>query len=207
MTLLDIFGYIGSVLVAISLMMSNIKRLRWINLVGAAIFSIYGLLIGAIPVFILNGWIVLVDIYYLIRIYQFRDDFDMVQLTSVHTPLFRMLMRRYGEDLQIYFPKATLEAMEASTPMLIFRNMKPVGLFVYRMLEDEPGSIEVLVDYVIPQERDFKTARFLFSRHASELRKQNINKVISKSERPQHIDYLKKVGFVPQGERMVLTLE
>lgn len=206
MNVLEFVGYIGSVLVAISLMMSNIKRLRWINLVGAFIFSTYGFLIGAIPVFLLNGWIVLVDIYYLVRMYQFKDDFDMVKLSSVNTPLFELLMKRYGDDVRIFFPDATLETMGAATCNLIFRNMKPVGLFVYRNVDGEEGTIEVLVDYVIPESRDFKTAQFLFNRHASELRNLNVTRVISKSKRPGHIDYLKKIGFTQEGDTCYLNL-
>ena len=36
----EIIGYIASVLVAISLMMSSILRLRIINLVGASVFAL-----------------------------------------------------------------------------------------------------------------------------------------------------------------------
>ena len=48
--LLEGFGYLASVLVVISLMMRSIVRLRWINLVGAACFTAYGILISAYPV-------------------------------------------------------------------------------------------------------------------------------------------------------------
>jgi hypothetical protein len=206
MTFLDFFGYIGSVLVAISLMMSNIKRLRWINLVGAAVFSTYGFLIGAIPVFALNGWIVLVDIYYLIRMYRFQDDFDMVKLSSVRTPLFELLLERYGDDIRKFFPDASLEQLDNAVAMLIFRNMKPVGLFAYRRVENEPASIEVLIDYVIPDSRDFKTAQFLFNRHSTQLRKEDINTVISHSKRPGHIEYLLKMGFERKDDACILDL-
>lgn len=64
---IEVVGHVGSVLVAVSLMMSNIKLLRWINLVGAATFSFYGYMIGASPVFLLNGFIAFVDIYYIIK--------------------------------------------------------------------------------------------------------------------------------------------
>ncbi|MDX1341443.1 MAG: hypothetical protein R3309_07490 [Reinekea sp.] len=70
MPLVEIYGYAGSVLIALSLMMSNIIPLRWINLVGAAIFSTYGLVIHAWPVAVLNGFIVLIDIYHLWHIYR-----------------------------------------------------------------------------------------------------------------------------------------
>jgi hypothetical protein len=46
-------------------MMSDIRKLRWINLVGAGSFASYGLLINAWPVVILNGFIVLIDIVHL----------------------------------------------------------------------------------------------------------------------------------------------
>jgi hypothetical protein len=61
----EITGYIASVLVAISLMMSSIIKLRVINLFGAALFTLYGLLIGAYPVAVMNLFIVLIDLYYL----------------------------------------------------------------------------------------------------------------------------------------------
>lgn len=63
-------GYLASVVVAISLMMSNIKKLRWWNLVGAALFVAYGLAIGALPVALVNFFIVLIDLYYLIKLYR-----------------------------------------------------------------------------------------------------------------------------------------
>jgi hypothetical protein len=61
----EIIGYTASALVAISLMMSSIFKLRVINLIGAALFTLYGLLIGAYPVAVLNFTIVLIDLYYL----------------------------------------------------------------------------------------------------------------------------------------------
>ena len=51
------------VLVAISLMMSCILKLRLINLLGAILFTLYKRLIGAIPVAIMNLFIVLIDLY------------------------------------------------------------------------------------------------------------------------------------------------
>ncbi|ACK47877.1 YgjV family protein [Shewanella baltica] len=66
-------GYLASVVVAISLMMSNIKKLRWWNLIGAALFVAYGVAIGAYPVALVNFFIVLIDIYYLVKLYREAD--------------------------------------------------------------------------------------------------------------------------------------
>lgn len=70
MPLIELYGYLGSALIAVSLMMSNIYRLRWINMVGAGMFASYGLIIQAWPVFVLNGFIVLINIYHLSRLYR-----------------------------------------------------------------------------------------------------------------------------------------
>lgn len=61
-------GYLASALVAISLLMSSIKKLRWINMAGAIVFTIYGLLIKSWPVFSMNLFLVLVNIWYLVKL-------------------------------------------------------------------------------------------------------------------------------------------
>lgn len=61
----ELLGYSASVLVAVSLTMRSLTRLRVINMVGSLLFTIYGFIIGAYPVAVLNAFIVLVNIYYL----------------------------------------------------------------------------------------------------------------------------------------------
>jgi EamA domain-containing membrane protein RarD len=57
MAWVDIIGYAGSVLIAVSITMNNIWKLRWINLFGAGTFAVYGLIVKAYPVFVLNSFI------------------------------------------------------------------------------------------------------------------------------------------------------
>ena len=61
----ELLGYMASVFVAVSLMMRSLVKLRVINLVGAVLFTVSGLIIAAYPVAVVNGFIVLVNIYYL----------------------------------------------------------------------------------------------------------------------------------------------
>lgn len=69
-TIWEWVGYLASVVVAISLMMANIKKLRWWNLIGAALFVAYGVAIEAYPVALVNFFIVLIDAYYLVKLYR-----------------------------------------------------------------------------------------------------------------------------------------
>ncbi len=69
-TIWEWVGYLASVVVAISLMMSNLKKLRWWNLIGAGLFVAYGLAIDSVPVALVNLFIVLIDAYYIVKIYK-----------------------------------------------------------------------------------------------------------------------------------------
>lgn len=61
----EILGVIASLLVLISFSMRKAKDIRMINILGAIIFVIYGLLINAFSVWFLNGILVFIHIYYL----------------------------------------------------------------------------------------------------------------------------------------------
>ena len=58
-------GYLGSILVAWSITLQNLKRLRQVNFLGATVFTVYGVLVEAWPVALVNGFIALVNIWHL----------------------------------------------------------------------------------------------------------------------------------------------
>jgi|TARA_R110000737_G_scaffold17130_1_gene34567 hypothetical protein len=61
----DIIGYAGSALLLISMMMRDMRTLRWINVLGCGTFIVYGCLLGAVPIIITNTAILLVNLFYL----------------------------------------------------------------------------------------------------------------------------------------------
>ena len=60
---LELIGTTASVLVLISFLMKGEKRIRIINIIGALIFVIYGILIGSFSVSFLNGVLILIHLY------------------------------------------------------------------------------------------------------------------------------------------------
>jgi hypothetical protein len=64
----EILGYTGSVLIAVSLMMKDVVRLRYYNMAGAAAFALYGLLISAWPVFLLNAFNAAINLYHVVAL-------------------------------------------------------------------------------------------------------------------------------------------
>ena len=72
------FGYASSSVVAVSLLMRSLIKLRWINLAGALMFTTYGLLIRAYPVALLNFAIAGITVCCLAKIYRQKDQLKLV---------------------------------------------------------------------------------------------------------------------------------
>ncbi|WP_299492026.1 YgjV family protein [uncultured Shewanella sp.] len=66
---IEMLGYLASIIIVISFMMKDIIKLRCLNGTGCLLFSLYGVLIGAWPVAAMNGFIAIVNIYHLFKIY------------------------------------------------------------------------------------------------------------------------------------------
>ena len=66
----EYLGYLASVFLVLSLMMTNVTNLRWLNLTGCICFTIYGVMIQAWPVAFTNALLALVNTYHLIKLFK-----------------------------------------------------------------------------------------------------------------------------------------
>jgi hypothetical protein len=101
--LYELIGYLASILVAVSLTMRSILRLRLINLLGSAFFTVYGLLITAYPVAVLNGLIVGINLYYLYVMKRAKNYFTILE-THHDAAYLRMFLRYLRGRHQTLFP-------------------------------------------------------------------------------------------------------
>ena len=60
---IEYVGYAASLMIAISLMMKDIVKLRVLNSIGCLFFVIYGITVGAYPVAIANIAIIVINFY------------------------------------------------------------------------------------------------------------------------------------------------
>ncbi len=70
---LEIFGYIGTALVIISMMMKSINKLRIFNISGAVISMIYSALVSAWPIVVMNACLIAINSYQLFKAYTKKD--------------------------------------------------------------------------------------------------------------------------------------
>src|SRR5215203_3722427 len=99
----ELIGYVGSLLVATSLMMKSLVRLRVINLAGTLIFVIFGFLIGAEPIILLNVLILGVNIYHLVQMWQQKHYFNLLEVSHDSTYL-QSFLEFYHDEIISFFP-------------------------------------------------------------------------------------------------------
>lgn len=190
MTFLEIFGYAASVVVAISLMMSSIVKLRIINLIGAACFSTYGLLIGAMPVFLLNGFIALIDIYYLIQIFGAKEYFRILEVKT-SSEYLEYFLKFHEQEINKFIPTFKFEPNDNYHVMFVLRDTIPAGVVISEYLEDD--LVYMKLDFAIPGYRDFKMGKYVF---AEIFKQKKVKKIFSDPGNEKHESYLMKMGFV-----------
>jgi len=195
----ELIGYAGSVLVAVSLMMKNIYYLRRINLIGASAFAVYGLLVGAIPVFVLNSFISLVDIYYIWDAKRKKEYFTLLPIEQNNGPLLKKFLNFYQADIKKFFPDFNKQKIEEDNSFFILRNFIPVGLFVYKELSKEEILIEL--DYATPDYRDLKNARFIYFAQSNHFSKKGYKTLKAVTSINVHQKYLMKIGFVESADK------
>lgn len=204
----EIIGYIASLLIAISLMMRSILKLRVINLIGAVFFTAYGLVIHSYPVAAVNGFIVIIDLYYLAQMLTAREFFRLmdVQPDSEYLMFF---LKFYAADIQRFQPGFSYTPQPGQLIFFVLRDTVPAGLIVGETLE--PGTLTIRLDYAIPGYRDLKIGQFIYRQRAADLRDRGIRKIYAEPGAPAHARYLQRMGFMPQTDpsgrtRYCLTL-
>lgn len=64
---LEIFGYVGTVLVVISMLMTDINKLRIINISGGLVSLVYTLLRNTMPMAVMNFILITINIVQLVK--------------------------------------------------------------------------------------------------------------------------------------------
>lgn len=185
-------GYAASVLVAISLLMSSIVKLRWYNLVGSGLFAVYGYFIGAFPITTINAFIFCINIYYLIKIYTTKEYFEVVEIGKDDMYL-KHFINYFYTDIRTIFPMFNGDIEKTDTGFYVLRNLIPAGIFITSKHDDETLIIDV--DYAKPEYQDLKTSKYIFETQRDLFLARGYKRFVAHASNKRHISYLKKMGF------------
>jgi hypothetical protein len=195
--LLEWIGYIASVIVLISLLMSSIRKLRWVNLLGSITFAVYGFLIGSLPVGFLNIGTVIINVYYLTKMYASKDFFKVLYIKE-NTKYLEYFVNYYKEDMSRFMVIKDINIDSSELTFFILRNVVPAGMFVSSKVDDH--TLKIDVDYAVPQYRDFKMGSYLFTKKKNLFLEKGYTNLLSYTNNPKHEKYLVKMGFVKLDE-------
>lgn len=65
MELIEIWGYLSMIVVLVSVMMKDVKKLRITNSIACAMFIIYGIQLHAYPIVVMNSLVILINLFML----------------------------------------------------------------------------------------------------------------------------------------------
>ncbi len=192
MEYLQYVGYVASVIIVLSMTMNSIIKFRWINLVGASLFSIYGFMVGAIPVCVLNGIIVVLDIYYLVSIYSKKEVFEILEINAESEYLKRFL-KFHNDRIQKILPCFAYSPDKNTVSFYILRNMAVAGLFLAH--RENETELHVGLDFVLPEYKDFKNGKYVYFTLRDKFIAAGYKTVIAEGNNQKYFTYLKKLGF------------
>lgn len=209
--LIEAIGYAGSALVILSLLQKSILRLRGIGLIASSTFLVYSIAIEAYPIAVVNVVAAAIHFYYLRKLVRRKSEiFTTLRMRPESRYLARFL-EFYGADIATRNqPDFVYKPGPKTLAVFLLRDMVPAGLVVAKVHGD--SSFEILLDYVIPQYRDFKLARWLYSRESGIFEEANCNCAWTRVTSPQQEAYFTKMGFKPDRtpevpERFALILD
>ena len=197
--ILELMGYLSSVIVLISFLMSSVVKLRIINSIGCIVFVIYAILIKSYPTAFLNACLIGVNIYYLVKLTKSDKHYSLID-TTVEDGYLTYFLNHYKNDIAVYFPGVNPMQEDVNTAYMVCCNGVPAGVLLGK--KDAAGTLDVILDYTTPEYRDCSVGVYLYE----QLPSLDVKKLCLKEASEKHIGYLNKMGFVNEDNVFVKFL-
>jgi hypothetical protein len=186
-------GYLASLLLAISLVVNNDLKFRWLNTFGCLSFIIYGILISAFPIILTNAILLFINLFYLVKIYRTEEDFDFLEFKT-GDKLIEKFLSFHKADITAYFPQFNLYQEGNEISFAVLRDMVIANIFVATLTHD--GIAIVKINYTVPKYRDYKVGKFIFEKEKKYLISKGVKQVVyNEVYNKQHESFLKTMGF------------
>ena len=199
--LIEMVGYLGSILVVVSMLMSSVIKLRVINTIGSGIFALYALIIHSYPTALMNVCLVTINIYNLVKLGRKDQSYDLIDAKS-DDGLLNYILDYCRDDIRKFFPDFTGGPRVLDQAYVVCCNGNPAGVLLGA--ERENGVVDVKLDYSVPAYRDCSVGKYLYSK----LPAKGIHTLAySEKESETHAAYLVKMGFARENGVYVKRIE
>ncbi|MCR4842520.1 MAG: YgjV family protein [Eubacterium sp.] len=187
--MIELFGYLGSLLVVISMLMTSVKRLRVVNTVGSVIFTTYALIIHSYPTALMNFALIIINVYHLIQLEKKDRHYDLIKVEA-GAGMMKYLLDYYRDDILKTFKDVALDvSADCDEAYIVTCDTVPAGLLLGNRTDD--GVVRIIIDYATPAYRDTSVGMFLYSM----LSDYGIRRLEFSGRAVGHESYLKAMGF------------
>lgn len=197
----ELVGYLGSVLVIVSLAMTSVVRLRMISLAGSATFVVYGTLISSIPIIGTNLAIVLLNVWFLWRELRGGRDLGAV-VVPTDSPFLLDFLDHHESEIRGFQPEYDPSAGPGFA-MVLTRNGLPAGAILGQR---DGKTLDITLDFVLRAYRDSRLGRWVYGPGARVFRAAGITELTAAAALESHSSYLERVGFVHDATTGCYTL-
>lgn len=185
----DIVGYLSTILILISFLMTSVVKLRIMSAIGSGIFVVFAIVTKSYPTAIMNFGVVCINIYFLVKLLKAQKLTTMLPI-EMDNPYLKEFLTFYGGDMQKYFPEIATQRDLADKAYFVYYDLDPVGLLLGK--EEEDGSLRILLDYTTPKYRDASVGKFLYKRL---LKNEGYTALTIEAPSEKHEKYLRSAGF------------
>jgi hypothetical protein len=187
------FGYLASLCLIIALLVKNDLKFRWFNTLGNVFFIIYALILHAFPVLLTNVILLCINAYYLIQVYQRKENFDMLEFDGSEK-MAQKFLHFYQRDIANYFPNFTPMELSNNLNFVVTRDLVIANMFSATISAD--GDAVVALNYTLLQYRDYKVGTFIFEKERDYLISKGIKRIVYHSvHHKNHLNFLSVMGF------------
>jgi hypothetical protein len=197
LSIFDIIGYVGSLLVVISMLMTSVMKLRIINTAGSILAVIYAIAIHAYPTLVMNLALIIINVINMRKLSNNSPEYRMVKAPG-NDAILGDLVARYLDDIKKYFP-GYRDLTAEDTAFIVFNSDVPVGITVGTI---NNNCFDIMIDYTVPAYRDCSVGKFIFSH----LKSFGLTKAQMSNPSNEHLSYLNKVGFSTDGNKFIKML-
>jgi len=171
-------GYLGSLLLALGLLVNNDLKFRWLNSAGCVVFIVYGILLNAVPIILTNAILLSINIVYLYKMYGRKEQFELIEFTP-DNKIIEKFITFYQEDIAEFFPGFQKNDLQGKLNFIVLRDLVIANIFSTKV--SETGDAEVIINYTIPKYRDYKVGRFIFEKEHQFLISKGVKNIVYKN--------------------------
>jgi hypothetical protein len=175
---LEVFGWIGSALLIVSLLQTRVLRFRVLNLAASLSLVLFNALLAVWPMVGMNAAVCVINVVFIIRLlrdWRSETAYEVLEI-SPHDAYLRHFLGVHEGDIERHQPGFAAAPLSADDLAFLVQNGdETVGVVVIR---GEGEVAQVLLDYVTRRYRDFSPGTFVW-RQAGQLRNRGFQKVVT----------------------------